>query len=109
MTMLTPFSPLGIHWFAILLDYREILAQRYVRTLDHSPDTAICVGDVERHTRLGARLSRSTSACWPDLQVSLILTTTTQVPRPSCRGFFCAERPASLNLRDLCSSQIATV
>jgi hypothetical protein len=93
MTMLAPCRRLSIRWFAILLNFCEIFAQRYVAAPDHSPDTAIHVGDVERHTRLGARLSRSTSACWPDLQVSLILTTTTQVPRPSCRGFFCAERP----------------
>jgi hypothetical protein len=73
---------------ATVLNFCEIIAQRYVAAPDHSPDTAIYAGDVERHIRLGARLSRSTSACWPDLQVSLILTTTTQVPRPNCRGFF---------------------
>src|SRR5262245_6817292 len=104
MTMPVP----GPRLFATLLNCCEIFAQRYVAAPDHSPDTAIYAGDVERHIRLGARLSRSTSACWPDLQVSLILTTTAQVPRRTCRGFFCAIN-RWLNLRDPCSSQIAKV
>src|SRR5262245_11570497 len=66
----------------------EIFAQRYVAAPDHSSDTAIHVGDVERHIRLGARLSRSTSACWPDLQVSLMLTTIRRCPGHLAGAFF---------------------
>ena len=51
-------------------------------------DTAIYVGDVGRHIRLGAGLSRSTSACWPDLQVSLMLTTVRRRPGHLAGGFF---------------------
>jgi len=63
--MLAPCRRLDLRWFVVLLNFCEIFAQRYVAAPDHSSDTAIHVGDVERHIRLGARLSRSTSACWP--------------------------------------------
>src|SRR5262245_62171819 len=79
----------GIRRFVILLNFCEIFAQRYVAAPGHSPDTAICVGDVERLIRLGAGLSRSTSACWADLQVSLILTTMRRCPGKLAGAFLC--------------------
>jgi hypothetical protein len=93
---------------ATVLNFCEIIAQRYVAAPDHSPDTAIYAGDVERHIRLGARLSRSTSACWPDL-TSFAHTHDDYAGAPAkLPGLFCAV-DRWLNLRDLCSSQIAKV
>ena len=65
---------------AILPDSCEIFLQWYVAAPDHPPATAICVWDLECLIRLGAGRFRSPSACWPELQVSLILTTMRSAP-----------------------------
>src|SRR5262245_2925936 len=91
----------GPRLLATLLYFCEIFAQRYVDASYHSSDTATYAGDVERHIQLDARLFRSTSACWPDLQVSLILTTTTQVPRRTLTGLFLCDQPVAQFARPL--------
>jgi hypothetical protein len=107
--MLAPCRRLGIRWFATVLNFCEIFAQRYVAAPDHSPDTAICVGDVERHT--------GSAPDSPDRLLRIGLTykfrsysrRLRRCPGHLAGAFFVQIDPAWLNLRDLCSSQIARV